>query len=187
MLRRPCLFGWIAWVLAVAVSSNDTKQTEVINIGVDDAWPTHYADNHHHKGYKQFLQGCAAASGQDCGPSEEKRLKMNREQPPLQTNFTETGYMQTKLSSFANVLQFWKDHEDTEVTEGWTRGEVFSNHWIEKPPAVVDINQWSERASVMQQVRGILEQWTGRELLPVSVRGITSHHTGAIVPPHVDG
>lgn len=93
--------------------------------------------------YNDYVVGCIKeytpkGQGHFCHANEEERLKYNVNQPPTMTNYTDIGFLKTRLSekTFANILDFWEDEKKRadEIPgslrdEDWPPGNTYTNHW----------------------------------------------------------
>jgi hypothetical protein len=182
--------------------------------GVDVSWPMHRIGNRHSsveererrsRRYVQFMQGCALHYDNNkdkdtsCQTSDEERMSMIRNQPPLMQNYTSAGY--AKVPAPSHVIRLLQDfyhehHEDRQVTEHWAPGNAHINHWT-SPTKMLPLAGFdhdpsqpaltlSQRHTVISEIQSILETWCKMPLLPTSLYGIRIYQRGAILAPHVD-
>lgn len=126
--------------------------------------------------------------------TEKSRLKMSRDQPATQHNYTEVGFLKRKLPEdiFKTLKDFFDNNVANKHEEKWGRGYTYTNHWI-APTYMVSVEDNSLigagqdlKAKVWDGIRPIIEQWTGHKVKPTSMYGIRVYTEGAILATHVD-
>jgi hypothetical protein len=94
--------------------------------------------------YSEFFSGCLRFYGKMdkaylCHQHEEQRLTLNKRQPQQMTNYTDIGFMKTRVSDnvWKMLQKFWKeqlDRVDGNIpwglhNESWPEGNTYTNHW----------------------------------------------------------
>jgi prolyl 4-hydroxylase len=126
--------------------------------------------------------------------TERSRLKMSRDQPASQHNYTEIGFKKRKLPEqvYKILKDFYNDNQHKRKIEKWGRGYTYTNHWV-APTFMVSVEDSNLRGSgndiktrVWEGVRPVIEEWTGHKVKPTSMYGIRIYTDGAILATHVD-
>jgi prolyl 4-hydroxylase len=141
------------------------------------------------------MDGCAKAfSKRECEATEVARLKMSREQPATQYNYTEIGFkkLKTPENVFKLIQEFWEANKGSKQVERWGRAYTYTNNW-EIPTHMVSVEDGKLRGAgallkskIWNGIKPIIEEWTGHSLQPTSLYGIREYGTGAILSTHVD-
>ena len=85
------------------------------------------------KRYERTMDECSAAySREECESTETSRLKHNRNQPKSQHNYTEVGFLKTRVpdSVWGDIQAFYEENKDKEVEEPLPRAKTFFNSWV---------------------------------------------------------
>lgn len=173
-------------LLSVQVAAED--------FGVDVTFPIHY-DNRHVKHkyardrYSKYMEGCYKRySRQECDETETQRLKMDREQPASQHNYTELGFKKVKApkAAWEPLINFYRANKHKTHEEDWGRGNSYTNHWssetrmlsVEEPE---DGGSYALKKQIWDGVRPVLEEWCGYELYETSMYGIRTYTRGSML------
>jgi hypothetical protein len=133
--------------------------TESASYGVDISFPIHHNfltkegasalqtsqaifGNERSEAYSNFFLGCMfmytpKEKGHLCHQHEVERLKLNREQPTIQTNYTSVGFkkMRGSETTWKMIRDFWEERvQNIDVPDGlrdesWPDGNTYVNHW----------------------------------------------------------
>ena len=85
------------------------------------------------KRHERTMDECSAAySRAECESTETSRLKHNRNQPKSQHNYTEVGFLKTRVpdSVWGDIQAFYEENKDKEVEEPLPRAKTFFNSWV---------------------------------------------------------
>jgi prolyl 4-hydroxylase len=147
------------------------------------------------KRYANLMDGCAKAySKRECEATETARLKMSRDQPKSQYNYTEVGFKKIRVGAklFEIIKSFYEKNKEKRHLEQWGRGYTYTNHWV-SPTYMVSTEDSSLRGAgtglksqIWSEVKPIIEEWTGHSIKPTSLYGIREYTDGAILATHVD-
>jgi len=146
--------------------------------------------------YDSFMQSCFDIFDQEaCQRSEERRIAMNREQPPKMSNYTDTGYRKLRVPDalWERIQAFWEANRHQSQEEVWDTANTYTNNW-QSPPHMITVQNSSLVGggpdladAIWEAARVILSEWTGQaELTPTSLYGIRIYHENAILSTHVD-
>mmetsp|Transcript_6882 Transcript_6882/g.10689 ORF Transcript_6882/g.10689 Transcript_6882/m.10689 type:complete len:301 (+) Transcript_6882:431-1333(+) len=200
-------------VIAAAASLLLTSTASAQNFGVDVSFPIHYNflasddlsatnevfGNDRVELYSKYMDGCIKRYGGHranslCSHNEADRLRLNLEQPKLQTNYTEIGFKKTKLSdeTWSMLKTFWagvkakENFPDSLWPEAWPKANTYVNHWesdSKMHPLDTKLRQvlWDEIEKKMQE-------WipTASSFSKSSLYGVRVYREGHILAPHVD-
>jgi prolyl 4-hydroxylase len=141
------------------------------------------------------MRGCGEAySDAECESTEVSRLKMSREQPANQYNYTEIGFKKIKAPKqlYALIKSFYDRNKHKRRPEQWGRGYTYTNHWV-APTFMVSTEDTNLegagnelKAQIWEGIRPIIEEWTGHKIKPTSLYGVRVYTDGAILATHVD-
>lgn len=161
------------------------------NYGVDVTTPIHhYLDENSQYGkiYNDFMEGCYAKySRRECDMTEEQRIAMNLNQPRMQYNYTETGFLKMKVpeSVWSIIKEFYDRNKHLKSIENWPRGNTYVNHW-NNPTEFVSVENTALvgggdnlKLKIWNGIKPVLEDWVDQELTPTSLYGIRIYRGGA--------
>lgn len=141
------------------------------------------------------MRGCAEAySKHECEDTEMSRLRMSRDQPASQYNYTEIGFkkIRTPPAVFDIIKGFYDRNKDNKHLEGWGRGYTYTNHWV-SPTYMISTEDSNLRGAgnalktqVWEGIRPVIEEWVGHKVKATSLYGIRVYTEGAILATHVD-
>ncbi|KAL7510559.1 hypothetical protein ACHAXN_007399 [Cyclotella atomus] len=186
--------------------------------GVDTSFPIHHNfltqsaqldatksvfGHHRIQTYSEFFSGCLRYYGKMnkaylCHQHEEQRLTLNKMQPRKMTNYTDVGFVKTKVSDdvWKMIQQFWKKHVDRVDgnipwglhNESWPEGNTYTNHWTSPTklvPIMVDPNATE---AIYKDVESQLRVWIPQatSFRRSNIYGIRVYTSGSILAPHVD-
>jgi hypothetical protein len=190
----PLLYGTeVSWPMQHSVVNHPTRQHQHSDDN-PDASLVLLQQQQQRERYQTFMAGCAKRYGSDrCTANDDDRIQLNARQPPLQHNFTSTGYAVVTLptQAWGALERFWRKrvigqhHKATR--EHWEHGSIYTNHWesptfhvplVEQEPALHE--------KLVEQVQTVLEKWAKTPLIPTSTYGIRVYTNGSILTPHVD-
>lgn len=162
------------------------------------SYPIHYGIDKNSiqgKRYNDLMAGCAKAYSQrECVATENTRLKMSRDQPASQYNYTELGFkkIRTPERVFEVIRNFFETNKDKKHAEKWGRGYTYTNHW-QSPTYMVSTEDshlrgagGSLKSKIWSEIQPIIEEWTGHSIRPTSLYGIRIYTDGAVLATHVD-
>lgn len=162
--------------------------------GVDCSYPIHYGISqkncpYFYDRYQTMMKGCFKAYSQsECEANENDRLRMNRDQPKTQHNYTVIGFkhVKTPKPAWDAIIKFYQMNKDNAKTEKWYRGNTIVNTW-ESPSEMVSFENPSFRGGIAikqiiwEAVRPVIEEWVGRKVEPTSLYGIRIYRAGSIL------
>ena len=161
------------------------------NYGVDVTTPIHHylnENSHYGKVYNDFMEGCYTKySKRECDMTEEQRIAMNLNQPKMQFNYTETGFLKMKVPEgvWTIVKDFYERNKNHKLIENWPRGNTYVNHW-DAPTEFISVENSALvgggdnlKAKIWNGIKPVLEDWVDQELSPTSLYGIRIYRSGA--------
>lgn len=198
---------------AVIAAALLTIAASAQNFGVDVSFPIHYnfigsddlsATNEvfgHDRveAYSTYIQGCIKRYGGHeanslCAFNDAERLRLNLDQPKLQTNYTDIGFKKTKLSdeTWSMLKTFWagvktkENFPDSLSSEAWPEANTYVNHWeSDSKMHPLDHNL---RAVLWEEIEQKMHEWipTAFSFSKSSLYGVRVYREGHILAPHVD-
>lgn len=184
--------------------------------GVDVSFPMHNKNVYFSKVkddgrddiYSSYLKRCQKfyeKDGKKCIRSEEDRLDICRNQPPVMQNYTTLGFQKTTIPDdvFRYILDFWNRNEHRALKERWHPGDIYTNHW-DVPTYMVPLDNPDLeggggllKSRIWDAVKEKLQRWIDSEaesfgylnnypLSRASLYGIRVYSRGSILAPHVD-
>ncbi len=162
--------------------------------GVDCSYPIHHGINqkecpYFYEQYQKLMKGCAKEySKEECEANEKDRLRMNRDQPKTQHNYTVIGFKHIKVPEdvWQMITNFYNQNKDNAKLEKWYRGNTIVNTW-ESPSYMVSFENSQFRGGnnvkgkIWETVKPIIEEWVGRKVEPTSLYGIRIYKEGSIL------
>ena len=172
---------------------------EPLVYGVDVSYPIHWnIDKYTYQGrrYENLMKGCFTKySERECNEVEADRLKMSREQPVSQYNYTEMGFKKLQLPEgvYSLLKHFFDKNVSKKKEEVWSRGYTYTNHWESRTYMVSVEDKTLQDGGIALKnyvwdcVRPFIEEWIGgHQIKPTSMYGIRVYTKGAILATHVD-
>lgn len=162
--------------------------------GVDCSYPIHHGIDYKqcpyfYERYQTLMKGCAKAyTREECEANEADRLRMNRDQPKVQHNYTVIGFkhIKTPAGAWEAITQFYNENKANEKLEKWYRGNTIVNTW-ESPSYMISFENPQFRGGntikmkIWDAVKPIIEEWVGRKVEPTSLYGIRVYKEGSIL------
>eukprot|EP01039_Chlorochromonas_danica_P006473 gene6473-7138_t len=115
---------------------------------------------------------------------------MNRQQPALQHNYTNIGFLKTKLprQAWDALSSFYERNKDDqhEKEEVWPRGNTYVNHW-QHATGMISFEDTTLRGGLMVKqllwdaMQPIIEEWVGQKVIPTSLYGIRLYKNGNVL------
>lgn len=184
--------------------------------GVDASFPMHNRDRYYSEkqkndalseSYSPYMNGCKKyykEEAKKCERSDDDRMDVCRNQPPVMQNYTLLGFQKTKVPEdlMNQILSFWDHNNDYASKEKWHPGDFHTNHW-DVPTFMLSLNNPhlkqggpTLRNKIWESTRKQLQNWIDVEadamgtahfdLSPASLYGIRVYKRGSVLAPHVD-
>ncbi len=149
--------------------------------------------------YEEFMKGCHdfyPKHQRVCDRTEVDRVAMSLRQPKQMQNYTEVGFkkIRTPPEVWNLIKSFWDNNQDnsTWVTEKWTKGSTYTNHWL-APTYMVSVESPNLRGGggklkkkIWDAARTTIQEWVQQELTDCSLYGVRVYTEGAMLATHVD-
>ena len=149
--------------------------------------------------YSKYLQGCIKRYGgneahSSCRFNDEERMRLNRDQPKMQTNYTDVGFKKTKLSeeTWDMLKKFWagvkakENFPDSLTSEYWPEANTYINHW-EIDSKIHHLN-YMLKGVLWAEIEQKMREWipAASSFSKSSLYGVRVYREGHILATHVD-
>ncbi len=195
--RRMNFIGGFVLLLPLLIQFVEGKvdlTKQPAEYGVDCSYPIHHGINqkecpYFYEQYQKLMKGCAKEySKEECEANEKDRLRMNRDQPKTQHNYTVIGFKHIKVpeDAWQMITNFYNQNKENAKLEKWYRGNTIVNTW-ESPSYMVSFENSQFRGGnnvkgkIWETVKPIIEEWVGRKVEPTSLYGIRIYKEGSIL------